>query len=133
MTGSRTPRPAPPASARNLATRPPRTSYRYRWSSGSNKRAAHDAGVKAKPLRGGPRPAWTPTPHPRLPKTKPEDQKQPQPGTTSRLDRLRSFMDDPEGDGVHTAIEESSAAACRLSAVSPLSSPVSQLRPGELP
>jgi len=68
MTGSRTPRPAPPASARNLATRPPRTSYRYRWSSGSNKRAAHDAGVKAKPLRGGPRPAWTPTPHPRLPK-----------------------------------------------------------------
>src|SRR6266545_2147227 len=82
---------------------------------------------------GWPAASLDPDAAPAAAQTKPEDQKQPQPGTTSRLDRLRSFMDDPEGDGVHTAIEESSAAACRLSAVSPLSPPVSQLRPGELP
>ena len=37
---------------------------------------------------------------------------------------------DPGGDGVHTAIEESSAAVCRLSAASPLSSPVLLSAPG---
>jgi hypothetical protein len=40
---------------------------------------------------------------------------------------------DPGGDGVHTVIEESSTAVCRLSAASPFVSPVLSSRPEELP
>jgi hypothetical protein len=40
---------------------------------------------------------------------------------------------DPGGDGVHTAIDESAAAVCRLSAASLFVSPVLSSRPRELP
>jgi hypothetical protein len=40
---------------------------------------------------------------------------------------------DPGGDGVHTVIDESLTAVCRLSAASPFVSPVLSSRPEELP
>jgi hypothetical protein len=64
--------------------------------SGSHKRAAHDAGVKAKPY-GWPTASLDTDAAPRgCPNQAGRPQKQPQPGTNPGLDRPRSFMDDPQ-------------------------------------
>jgi hypothetical protein len=77
MTGNRVPRPCPPAPARSPGERDP-TPHKDNQSCffRLDHDRAHDVGVKATPLRGGLRPAWTPPPHTRAsthwPETRPK-------------------------------------------------------------